>query len=204
MKYTDYDCLIFDFQDSFTYNIASELKSLGIKSKVIAYENVAEVYQLLKNSSDKKVLIHGPGPGHPNDYSHLFVDLNKLLDKKNFFHLGICLGHQMMMIKEGGVIKKSSNPMHGRKITFTLPAWPVFSPKDWGKAVTVQRYNSLSLAKTDLKLMREANDLLYVVHDDDVLMTYAENKLSYQFHPESVGTTCPFVFFGALKSFLYN
>lgn len=30
------------------------------------------------------------------------------------------------------------------------------------------------------------------------------DTLSYQFHPESVGTTCPDNFFGAMRNFLYN
>ena len=30
------------------------------------------------------------------------------------------------------------------------------------------------------------------------------DSLSYQFHPESVGTTCPQDFFDAMRLFLYN
>lgn len=198
------DCLIFDFQDSFTFNIWSELKALGLNAQVIPLENVQATYQALADSQERKVLVHGPGPGHPQDYQHFFGDLKSLLPKKNFFHLGICLGHQIMMTLEGGVIEKSTTPMHGRKVSLKIPEWEVFASKEWGHEQTVQRYNSLSLKKHSLKSLINLPNFQYVVQDDDVLMTYHENQLTYQFHPESVGTSCPNVFFGSLRGFLYN
>lgn len=204
MKLEKNNCLIFDYQDSFTYNIWSELKKLDLDPVVISFEDVQKTYQALEKNQDKKVLIHGPGPGHPEDYKNQLSSLRPILHKTNFFHLGLCLGHQMMMSLRGVEIKKSMNPMHGRKVEMTIPQWEIFSSRDWGKVVQVQRYNSLSMEKSELTKLRALPDFSYVVKDDDVLMTYASNQLTYQFHPESVGTTCPSIFFGALQTFLYN
>lgn len=198
------ECLIFDYQDSFTYNISSEMQLLGVKTTVIPFENIQKTYEALLHSNEKKILIHGPGPGHPEDYQFVFNDLKKILLKNNFFHLGICLGHQLLMTIQGGVISESFVPMHGRKVNVTIPEWNIFNQSHWGKTLEIQRYNSLALRKTHLSELQNLSNFQYVVEDDDVLMTYQENQLTYQFHPESVGTSCPFIFFEGPRSFLYN
>lgn len=198
-------CLIFDYQDSFTYNIASELRILGLSVEVIPFEKIQTTYKDLKKSTSKKILVHGPGPGHPDNYNFLYQDLKNLLAEDQFFHLGICLGHQIMMEIQGGRVVESAHPIHGRKILLKIPEWgQIFDPQYWGKMLEVQRYNSLSLRKEGLVNMENYHDFQYVVHGDDVMMTFKRNQLTYQFHPESVGTSCPFVFFGRLSTFLYN
>jgi carbamoylphosphate synthase small subunit len=93
------DVILLDFNDSFTYNVASELYTLGIKTEVIPLDEIPEKLRDLIECDQKKVIIYGPGPGHPDDYKNLFHLIKRALKKTNLYHVGICLGHQSLISK---------------------------------------------------------------------------------------------------------
>ncbi len=177
--------LIIDFYDSFTYNIASTLLSMGIKSEVMGHDQ-------LKSYPKHPIIILGPGPGKPEDYPKIIELTQKLLQDQTKFLMGICLGHQIIWQLKGYRLTRSENPSHGGQYQFTLPEWNCFDSKDWGKKMTTQRYNSL-IIKID-----QANPDQFV-EGAELLMGRFSNGLSYQFHPESVGTLKPQIFFAPLR-----
>lgn len=188
--------LICDFEDSFTYNIYAHLKTMFNKSsiEVITYQNISA--QLVTNYD---VLVLGPGPGHPKDYRD-FLDklcLKKIL--KHTFILGICLGHQVFWSEHGAVIERCLHPIHAQKCSYDLKgtSWQKYFEKS---DITVQRYNSLGvkLNPKDKKITKA--ELFW--HENELIMSKGENYLTYQFHPESIGTTYPEIFFKPLESIL--
>ena len=62
---------ICDFEDSFTYNIFSELNRIGVDSNVVSFSGIKEFLQKMMNTKDRHVIILGPGPGHPSEYLFL-------------------------------------------------------------------------------------------------------------------------------------
>jgi len=61
----------------------------------------------------------------------------------------------------------------------------------------------LALPKTQLKLLnRSPATIQYYCHQDELMMTTFKNGLTYQFHPESVGTSYRSLFFGTLDKYL--
>jgi anthranilate/para-aminobenzoate synthase component II len=177
--------LIIDFYDSFTYNIASTLYEMGIKSEVIGIDQ-------LEGYPDHSIIILGPGPGRPEDYPEAIQLTKKLLLDKNKFIMGICLGHQMIWQIKGYDLVQSQNPSHGGQYEFRLPPWDCFDSGDWGEKMTVQRYNSLII-------QIERADPDHLAEGAELLMGRFSNGLSYQFHPESVGTLKPQIFFAPLR-----
>ena len=170
---------IIDFDDSFTYNIANVLYKIEPKLKVISHRDFFELTHLqwIERNDGNMGIILGPGPGHPNDYKQLFEQIIKLKLKCNVYFLGICLGHQILALIDGFEIKSSLNKVHGvsELITFNNLACPVM------------RYNSLA------------------VFDDsgnEVNWRKSDRFISYQFHPESVGTKNSLMFFQSLLNFL--
>lgn len=191
---------ICDFEDSFTYNIYSQLSSLSIESRVIPFLHVKEFLQKMINSKEKHVIILGPGPGHPNEYLFLQETVLNLLKNENILVMGICLGHQLIWYFNGHTVAHSKNALHGQVQEYKLTK---FWSKLFGKKIVVQRYNSLAVKLTPYEIQKCKDKNIHMYMDDDeCVMSYGPRYLSYQFHPESVGTSCPEQFFNPIKNFL--
>jgi anthranilate/para-aminobenzoate synthase component II len=194
---------ILDFEDSFTYNIAASLNSLGRKSLVIPFEQHETFFKWLDQACLTRqkptvAIIFGPGPGHPDDYSSSLNHIKKLMKKHEVFLMGICLGHQLIWKAKGHKIVTAKYKLHG-KVKKCSPL--LFKDLTGTSKLTYQRYNSLEV-KVNLSDL-EAEDKLYY-DKTSVLWSSFSNGVSYQFHPESVGTSCPEIFFRPLLNFLYN
>lgn len=179
--------LFVDFEDSFSYNVVQELFDVGVDADVVNWGDFSGV------SQEYDVLIFGPGPGHPDDYQNLFPILKSYLaENRPFF--GICLGHQIFWRTQGEDVFRSKNPVHGQKVELDLTQeW-----KEWlgiqGR-VFVQRYNSLAVFNGRLNPLFKN-----FVQDDELMITRGEKVITYQFHPESVGTTFRKEFMQAIYS----
>jgi anthranilate/para-aminobenzoate synthase component II len=172
--------LFLDFEDSFTFNVVQELNELGLDVKVINWSEFSG-----KESAD--LLVLGPGPGHPEEYNSIYPAISSWLTQgKKIF--GVCLGHQILWHLKGRIVTRCEVPVHGQKVLLQLnPFW-----RNWLEQrgeVWVQRYNSLSIkASEDLPGENFSQD-------GEVLISRDGQTISYQFHPESLGTNCRSAFF---------
>ena len=192
---------LLDFNDSFTFNIATYLGLLGYSFQVIPFCRISSFLKSPFLFDSVHVLVYGPGPGHPDEYSELFPSIKELFSCNKLFHLGICLGHQVIGRVFGDEVVRSMTPMHGQTVPLKVPSWKNHFPQEaWGRSVHVQRYNSLAIKGVNAKGgFKEVLD-----ENDEVLMRSFEQGVSYQFHPESIGTSFPSLFFEPLNNFLYN
>jgi anthranilate/para-aminobenzoate synthase component II len=187
---------ICDFEDSFTYNILSQLKLLGLNCKVIEHKNVYGFLESVQSFKSKTVVILGPGPGHPDEYQHFLNPIRDLLEHKQIYVMGICLGHQLLLKSFGFEIAHCLKPLHGETRTYQLP-------REWVEIlkmeeIEVQLYNSLTVVD------KKQREIQTFSKNQEIIMSRSDNFISYQFHPESIGTSCPERFFGSLRDFLYN
>ena len=198
---------LIDFEDSFTYNIVAEIFSRGQMVEVIPYALFSTWKKTIQfKETQYYQIIWGPGPGHPEDYLDVLSVMSKWLDKKNIFHWGICLGHQMLMYTLGFRVKRCRYPIHGQNFSFTIPKWSCFPKIYQNKIAKVQRYNSLVpfIRKEVIKLLKNSRKGQYVFRDKEIWAYYDRQIISYQFHPESVGTSTKDAFFWPLLNFSYN
>lgn len=189
--------ILLDFDDSFTFNIVSELHLLGTQCRVVHWSLWREVLTELIDARGNSGLILGPGPGHPNEYGEIFEMMAEINMHSHISVLGICLGHQLLAASMNIPVVRSLKPVHGQSVACEIPAW--LDPEMAGKMIDVQRYNSLAFFGRDLPL-----EWLKVVNEhDEVMIMKKDQFLSYQFHPESVGTSYRKIFFRPLlKSFV--
>lgn len=181
--------LFIDFDDSFTWNVIQELEEADFEVTVLHWMDLETVH-------DTDLLVLGPGPGHPDDYQRIFPIIHAwLIQKKPFF--GLCLGHQIFWRIRGENVYRSKEPLHGQRVLLELDSrW-----QQWLKLksqVKVQRYNSLCV--TDEVSIRNP-DVQSLLKDGEVMISRGENILTYQFHPESVGTSFRQAFFRPLQQF---
>ena len=181
-------CLIVDFDDSFTYNIYSQLYQIGVKSEIVSHRESG----LLRQDLSETLLILGPGPGHVTEYEGWVQKIQQR--PKEQFLLGICLGHQILAKSLGLTLTRLPKPIHGEPVELTLPDWSdVFDGPFWGSRQWVQRYHSWSVdysKRPELDWWRE---------DGQVWGLRQGKKLGFQFHPESLGTGDPAIFFQCVK-----
>lgn len=182
--------LIIDFDDSFTFNISELCHRWGIQNKVLSFREIDFSY-IEKNKPHS--LIWGAGPGHPDDYQASIALIAKVALQTNVYQIGICLGHQMYLRAFGLEIVSAPVKRHGSSLEITLPAWDEFAPEFYGRSLEVQFYSSLAVKAPELA---SSNDFL-LSKDRSILSSRGAKHLTFQFHLESVGTSCP-------ESFLYG
>ena len=200
---SDPNIYICDFNDSFTYNIYSELKLIDseLVIEVVPFSKVEVLLLKLQNIERKTAIIMGPGPGSPTEYSFLFEGIHNVSLNKNIFLMGICLGHQLYWSSQKYSVIKCGEPVHGQTQRYSLPK-PISHKLRNLSSIEVQRYNSLKvdLSSTQEEELTKGKGAL--IFDRELVMYISERLVTYQFHPESVGTKNSEVFFSHLLSYL--
>lgn len=186
--------LLVDFDDSFTYNIASEFYHQKMECEVIHWSRLLIDSSLSYNFSH---IILGPGPGHPREYQSLFALIRQWRERADLQLLGICLGHQLLWCERGAECLVDPHPVHGQQVDLLIPDWFSFFDKDLiGFTIQVQRYNSLYIPSDQAKKIDPSARLL--LSHKHVMASRFANCLSFQFHPESIGTSYRQSFFNCL------
>ncbi len=96
------DILLLDNIDSFTYNLADQLRSNG--HNVVIYRNHIPAQTLIERlaTMSNPVLMLSPGPGVPSEAGCMPELLTRLRGKLPI--IGICLGHQAIVEAYGGAM----------------------------------------------------------------------------------------------------
>lgn len=192
-----------DFDDSFSYNIKSYLSQIvrdESSLQSIHYSKFNDFFfssesldlfeKKYKIEKSKYIICLGPGPGHVNEYIEAVKNIKLFYKKSNCLLVGICMGHQLLLniLKDQNILRCKA-PLHGRYLS--LKTNKLFD------TASVQRYNSWTVEADGLR------DDHCVFDEVGELAAYREENLyTLQFHPESVGTSCPNLFFDPLKQFL--
>ena len=192
-----------DFEDSFTYNIYAELVELGMQVEVVPLVDLKDFLEKHVNSKGKLAIVLGPGPGNPDEREDIIEVLKKLMSRENLFLMGICLGHQLIARAFGLGVCKSARPVHGEVERHRLNKAERAGLGLNLKEIQVQRYNSLAAPATKAnRQILKSQEIFALEKAGEALALRKGNILTYQFHPESVGTSFPSLFFEPLKAFL--
>lgn len=174
---------IIDFEDSFTFNIATELyafeKQIEVLSHFDFFSNKNFPIFLQKIKAPIAVIL-GPGPGSPEEYREYFHNIKELKSNPLIYLMGICLGHQVIGLMDGLTVKPSQKPIHGGQVKINFD----------NINILVQRYNSLAVFESNNSLK-------------EIQIRQWTRGVSYQFHPESIGTENRPLFFKDLLDFIY-
>ena len=175
-----HNVLLVDNYDSFTYNVAQALLTLGAEVRVLRNDHVSP-----SDLDGASHLVVSPGPGNPDEAGESRRMIETALGRMPV--LGICLGHQCLVSVFGGRIARAPRLMHGKPspvfhdqkgILASLP-----TPFEAG------RYHSLTATDplpSGLELSGwTAEQEIMAVRATDNAKTPA---VGLQFHPESMLT----------------
>ena len=176
--------LIIDNYDSFVYNLAQYVGSVGAEPQVFRNDEIklSEVKQI---SPDR--IIISPGPGNPADDRYFGVCKRVLTEvSPEIPTLGVCLGHQGIAYAFGAKISRATKVMHGKTSRIVHDGKSVLS--GLGNPLQATRYHSLVVEKQGFPSCLSVTALSL---DDAEIMgvRHAEYPIEgVQFHPESIMT----------------
>ena len=171
--------LMNDNQDSFTFNIVEALGRLGAKVRVV--RNGIEPQRALAEALDEEALILlSPGPGRPEDAGCCLELIALAKGRVNL--LGVCLGHQAMVLAAGGEVCRAPAPVHGKTSLIAHDGQGPFAGIDG--PVQIGRYHSLCTRNIPPRFTvhAETEGMAMAISDAAALQT------GLQFHPESILT----------------
>jgi anthranilate synthase/aminodeoxychorismate synthase-like glutamine amidotransferase len=174
------DVVLVDNFDSFSYNLAEEFSVLGTSLNVVRNTiSVSKLQQLLV-SKNNPLLVLSPGPGTPEQAGNCIAFIREFLGQ--FAMLGICLGHQAMVVACGGTVERAPQAKHGERSMLKHQNDEIFSGLP--PSFLVGRYHSLVATQlpAGLQSIAEAEHLCMAIRHEKA-------AIGLQFHPESILTT---------------
>ena len=171
--------LLIDHQDSFTRNLEHLLAGFD---EVYVVDRKKVSPELVQSSN---MLVLSPGPGSPADYPETQAIYDKWRGKLPI--LGICLGFQLILEREGARITRQSRVLHGVETDISVdPSSATYN--GMSDVLRVARYHSLQIDPSSLPALPPS--LRMNGHDPigGVPMSFEDldRKLfGLQYHPES-------------------
>ncbi len=171
--------LLVDNYDSFTYNLYQLIAEVNGLEPVVVRNDAAETPPL----SGFDNIVISPGPGRP-DVPRDFGISHRLIAEADLPLLGVCLGHQGIVLAAGGSVTTAPAARHGHPDRITHDGRDLFAgvPAEF----IAVRYHSLCAARPTpdaLEITATAPDgvVMGVRHRD-------RPQWGVQFHPESVAS----------------
>jgi anthranilate synthase/aminodeoxychorismate synthase-like glutamine amidotransferase len=171
--------LMIDNLDSFTFNLVEAIERLGAKVRVLR-NSIPAADALAAAEQSGSHLILSPGPGRPEDAGCCLELLT--LAKGRVPVLGVCLGHQAMVLEAGGDVGRAPAPVHGKTSLLVHDGQGPFEGIEG--PVQIGRYHSLCTRNIPdrFTVHAETEGMAMAISDDAALQT------GLQFHPESILT----------------
>ena len=171
--------VIIDNYDSFTYNLAHLVKSLGAQVTVLRNDR----FELSDLEEFDKIIL-SPGPGIPSEAGLLLDVIRTYAGRKPM--LGVCLGHQAIGEVFGAKLENLADVYHGVALEGTQ------FRKDYifdglPERITMGRYHSWVVSREDFPDCLE----ITAISDEGRIMALRHRQYDIhgiQFHPESVLT----------------
>ena len=171
--------LLIDNIDSFTFNLVEAFERLGASVTVLRNTVAAQV-ALKRAEAERALIVLSPGPGTPTDAGCCLGLI--ALAKGRVPLLGICLGHQAIILEAGGTVERAPLPVHGKASLIDHDGAGPFA--GLSSPLAVGRYHSLCTrdVPSRFQVHAEVDGMAMAITDPAALQT------GLQFHPESLLT----------------
>ena len=175
--------LLLDNYDSFTWNLAQTLGSLGVEVRVERNDAV-DVDEIVDMAPG--LIVISPGPKTPAEAGVSVEVVERLSGRVPI--LGVCLGHQSIAAAFGGEVVRAPRVMHGKVSRVYHEGSGLFDGVPSPFEAT--RYHSLIVKREGLP--EELEVVAWTDEEDDSVvqaLRHVEHETwGVQFHPESVRT----------------
>ncbi len=172
--------LLLDNYDSFTYNIAHALGSLGKELNVVRSDQIGPTE--VESLTPEAIMI-SPGPGQPQDAGNSCAIIERFAGRIPI--MGICLGHQCIAEVFGAKVVRAERLVHGMTSEVFHDGRTIFSGVR--NPFRATRYHSLIAAEETITPALEVS--AYTMAGEVMGLRCPGLKIEgVQFHPESIAT----------------
>lgn len=172
--------LVLDNYDSFTFNLVQYLGELGADPVVVRNDAMTPAEAARRFRPQRLVI--SPGPGRPEQAGQSVAYVQAMGPEVPT--LGVCLGHQAVIVAYGGSVDRAPEPRHGKTSEITHDGSGVF--RDLANPFTATRYHSLAA-------VRLTDDLEVAATSEEGVVQGVRHRrhpvTGVQFHPESIMTS---------------
>ncbi len=171
--------LVLDNYDSFTFNLVQYLGELGADPVTIRSDTLTPADAVREHRPQR--LVVSPGPGRPENAGRSVEYVRQL--GPEIPTLGVCLGHQAIVVAFGGSVGPAPAPKHGKTSKITHDEQGIFAGLE--NPFIATRYHSLAAVTLPDELEATATS------EDGVIQGVRHASLpiyGVQFHPESIMT----------------
>jgi anthranilate synthase/aminodeoxychorismate synthase-like glutamine amidotransferase len=172
--------LLIDNLDSFTFNVVESFERLGAEVRVLR-NSVPAADAVAAARARGSLVVLSPGPGHPADAGSMMEIIR--LAKGSVELLGICLGHQGIVLEAGGEIERAPEPVHGKASLLDHDGAGPFAGLEG--PIHAGRYHSLCSRRIPerFRVHAQVDGMAMAISDSRARQT------GLQFHPESILTS---------------
>ncbi len=171
--------LVLDNYDSFTFNLVQYLGELGAEPVVIRNDVLSASEAADRHCPDRVVI--SPGPGRPETAGRSVEYVQAFGPEVPV--LGVCLGHQAIVVAYGGTVDRAPEPRHGKTSDISHDGLGVF--RGLANPFSATRYHSLAAITLPDDLVATATSEEGVVQG----VRHRRHPVEgVQFHPESIMT----------------
>lgn len=176
--------LLIDNYDSFVFNLAQALGTLGVAVRVARNDALTldDVRAL-----EPRAIVLSPGPGRPEE-AGICIDLIREHELRAPI-LGVCLGHQAIAVAFGGSVVRAPVACHGKASPVEHTATGIF--QGLPPTIDAGRYHSLVAEREHLPDSLGVTAWTRSPDHGEIVMGLAHKDrpiFGVQFHPESVLT----------------
>lgn len=175
--------VLLDNFDSFTYNLVAQLQMMGHEVQVFRNDVQPEfIASHLLDDAARRLLVLSPGPGAPHEAGCMMKLIEITAGRVPI--LGICLGHQALVLHYGGLVGRAPSIVHGKSSQIFHDRRGAFMGLH--SPLTVARYHSLVATSVPrcLEVIARTDDALVMA-----VLHRGDRAIGFQFHPESILTT---------------
>ena len=171
--------LLIDNLDSFSFNLVEAVQRLGAHVKVVR-NTIPAATALAEAEQAEAMILLSPGPGRP-DNAGCCIELIAAA-KGRVPLLGVCLGHQAIVLESGGEVCAAPAPVHGKASLLPHDGKGPFEGLDG--PIRIGRYHSLCTRNLPKRFTvhAEIDGMAMAISDTRAMQT------GLQFHPESILT----------------
>ncbi|WP_330253589.1 aminodeoxychorismate synthase component I [Nocardia sp. NBC_00565] len=174
--------LLIDNYDSFTYNLYQLISEVnGEEPTVVRNDAVDDIARLRLERFDNIVI--SPGPGRPDVARDIGISAAVIRDAELPL-LGVCLGHQAIVVAEGGIVTTAPAARHGYLDHIEHDGNDLFAGLPEG--FTAVRYHSLCARRP----LPDGLEITAVAADGVIMGVRHRSRPQWgvQFHPESIAS----------------
>ncbi|MEV6335725.1 aminodeoxychorismate synthase component I [Nocardia vinacea] len=174
--------LLIDNYDSFTYNLYQLISEVnGEEPTVVRNDEVDDIARLRLERFDNVVI--SPGPGRPDVGRDIGISA-AVIRETELPLLGVCLGHQAIVVAAGGIVTTAPTARHGYLDHIEHDGDELFAGLPEG--FTAVRYHSLCAQRP----LPDSLEITAVAADGVIMGVRHRSRPQWgvQFHPESIAS----------------